>query len=152
MEGIRIKILLYSIFIIAPSIYATDFKYCKKKEYVIKVKEVVVAPDPITRGTETSFTISAYTDKPISGGKVVIDVAYFGWNVYSQTGDLCDKSSCPIPAGDFAISHSQLLPTFAPPGSYTLSLKMQDGNKNELTCIKFSFSIGFLNSEGLVDS
>ncbi|KAI3696837.1 hypothetical protein L6452_29417 [Arctium lappa] len=156
MERIQSKIfivLLYSLFVIAPSIYATDFKYCnKKKEYAIKVSGVVITPDPITRGTETSFTISAYTDKPISGGKVVIDVAYFGWGVYSETGDLCAKTSCPVPAGDFAISHSQFLPAFAPPGSYTLSLKMQDGNKNELTCIKFDFSIGFFDSEGVVDS
>ncbi|GJS50319.1 putative phosphatidylglycerol/ phosphatidylinositol transfer protein [Tanacetum coccineum] len=94
----------------------------------------------------------ANRDKPLSEGKVVIGVAYFGWSVYSETGDLCTSLSCPVPAGDFTISYSQFLPTIAPPGSYTLTLKIQDGNKNELTCIKFDFSIGFFGSQvGLVE-
>ncbi|XP_071721348.1 uncharacterized protein [Rutidosis leptorrhynchoides] len=160
MEGTRSKVFmvpLYSLFIIIiiipSSIYATDFKYCNKKsEYAVKVSGVDIVPDPITRGKETSFTISAITDKPISGGSVVISVAYFGWSVYRETGDLCATLSCPILAGDFVISKSQLLPSLAPPGSYTLTLKIQDGNKNELTCIKFNFSIGFFgSSEGLND-
>lgn len=58
-----------------------------------------------------------HADKALSSGKVVIDVAYFGFHVYGQTGDLCAETSCPIPAGDFTISYSQLLPTYAPPVS-----------------------------------
>ncbi|PWA98672.1 hypothetical protein CTI12_AA015440 [Artemisia annua] len=136
-------VFLYTLFIL-PLIHATDFKYCnKKKEYAVQVSEVVISPDPIKKGQETSFTISAVTDKPLSEGKVVIGVAYFGWSVYSETGDLCTSLSCPVPAGDFTISYSQFLPTIAPPGSYTLTLKIQNGNKSELTCIKFDFSIGF---------
>ncbi|KAI3683706.1 hypothetical protein L1987_84219 [Smallanthus sonchifolius] len=156
MERIRSKLfiaLLYSLSLIAPSIYATDFEYCnKKKEYAVTVSGVEINPDPITKGQETSFTISAFTDKPLSGGKVVIGVAYFGWSVFSETGDLCASISCPIPAGDLTISYSKLLPALAPPGSYTLTLKIQDGNKSELTCIKFDFTIGFFgSSEGLFD-
>ncbi|CAI9268217.1 unnamed protein product [Lactuca saligna] len=158
MEGIRIRlfvVLLYFLSITVSSICATDFNYCnKKKEYSVEVSGVVISPDPITKGKVTSFTISAFTDKALSSGKVVIDVAYFGFHVYGQTGDLCAETSCPILAGDFTISYSQLLPTYAPPGSYTLTLKIQDGDKNELTCIKFDFSIGFFfdSKRGLADS
>ncbi|KAI3826268.1 hypothetical protein L1987_00313 [Smallanthus sonchifolius] len=130
MEGIRSKLfiaLLYSLSMITPSIYATDFEYCnKKKEYVVTISGVEINPDPITKGQETSFTISAFTDKQLSRGKVVIGVAYFGWSVFSETGDLCASISCPIPAGDLTISYSKLLPALAPPGSYTLTLKIQD--------------------------
>ncbi|KAL4560656.1 hypothetical protein LXL04_032809 [Taraxacum kok-saghyz] len=166
MEGFRSRlfiVLLCSLSVIVPSIYATDFKYCNKwKEYSVQVTGVVISPYPITKGELTSFTISALTgkglsiimlptnfysirhaDKPLSSGKVVIDVAYFGFHVYSQTGDLCDDTACPISPGDFTVSYSQLLPTIAPPGSYTLTLKMEDDNEKELTCIKFDFSIGF---------
>ncbi|KAI3512015.1 hypothetical protein L1887_19178 [Cichorium endivia] len=157
MEGIRRRlfiVLLYSLSVIVPSIYSTDFNYCnKKKEYAVQVSGVVISPYPITKGQVTSFTISAFTDKPLSGGNVVIDVAYFGFHVYSQTGDLCADTSCPISVGEFSVSYSQLLPTIAPPGSYTLTLKMQDGDKKELTCIKFDFSIGFFDyARGLADS
>ncbi|GAU28825.1 hypothetical protein TSUD_21620 [Trifolium subterraneum] len=82
----------------------------------------------------------------LSGGKLLIDVSYFGWHVYSETHDLCGESSCPISVGDFVIAHSQVLPGFTPPGSYTLKMKLFDGNKNELTCITFGFDIGFGDS------
>ncbi|CAL5401876.1 unnamed protein product [Camellia sinensis] len=70
----------------------------------------------------------------ISGGKLVIDVAYFGFHIYSKTDELCGKISCPISAG----------------GTYTLTMKMEDGNKNQLTCINFDFSIGFFVSDTVV--
>ncbi|XP_035835972.1 putative phosphatidylglycerol/phosphatidylinositol transfer protein DDB_G0278295 isoform X2 [Helianthus annuus] len=150
MEITQIKlfiVLLYILSMMATSIHAKDFKYCnKRKEYAVTVSGVEIIPDPIIKGKETSFVISAFTDKPLSEGEVVIGVAYFGWSVYSETGDLCANISCPIPAGDFTISYTQLLPTIAPPGSYTLTLKVKDGNKSELTCIKFDFSIGFFTS------
>ncbi|XP_076950002.1 uncharacterized protein LOC143622859 [Bidens hawaiensis] len=146
---------LYNILsIIAPSIHASDFEYCnKRKDYVVTVTGVEVSPDPITRDQETSFVVSAFTDKPLSGGKVVIRVAYFGISVFSQTGDLCDNISCPIPAGGFTISYSQFLPVIAPPGSYTRTLKVQDGYTKELTCIKFDFKIGFFKlTDGPIDT
>ncbi|GMQ10855.1 hypothetical protein CsSME_00053695 [Camellia sinensis var. sinensis] len=85
----------------------------------------------------------------ISGGKLVIDVAYFGFHIYSEIDELCGKTSCPISAGDFLISHSQDLPGFIPPGTYILTMKMEDGNKNQLTCINFDFSIGFFVSDAV---
>lgn len=65
-------------------------------------------------------------DQKLPGGKLVIDVSYFGWHVYSETDDLCGESSCPISVGDFVLSHSQVLPGIAPPVSlcyYFRSLK-----------------------------
>lgn len=59
-----------------------------------------------------------YTDKAISGGKLVIDVSYFGWHIHSETHDLCDETSCPVSTGDFVVAHSQVLPGFTPPVSY----------------------------------
>lgn len=63
-----------------------------------------------------------YTDKAISGGKLVIDVSYFGWHIHSETHDLCDETSCPVSTGDFVVAHSQVLPGFTPPVSYIFFL------------------------------
>lgn len=106
----------------------------------------------------------------LPGGKVMIDVAYFGLHVHSETIDLCRETSCPVSAGDFVLSHKQTLPIFTPPvsqcsfffllpvnnfyrhfynliliwqGSYTLKMRMQDSNNHLLTCITFGFTIGF---------
>ncbi|KAL2327334.1 hypothetical protein Fmac_020761 [Flemingia macrophylla] len=126
---------------------ATDIKYCDKQaDYAVEVKGVEISPNPIARGQPATFSIAATTDKSLSGGKLVIDVSYFGWHIHSETHDLCGETNCPVSAGDFVIAHSQVLPGFTPPGSYTLKMKMLDGNKHELTCITFGFDIGLGSS------
>lgn len=56
-------------------------------------------------------------DAPISGGQMKIEVKYFFFSVYSETENLCSDTSCPIPAGDFVVSHTQELPGITPPVS-----------------------------------
>nr|AFK46118.1 unknown [Lotus japonicus] len=126
---------------------ATDVHYCDKKaDYDVEVKGVEISPDPVARGQPATFSIAAATSQALSGGKLVIDLSYFGWHVYSETHDLCGETPCPVSAGNFVIAHSQVLPGFTPPGSYALTMKMYDGNKHELTCVKFGFDIGFGSS------
>ncbi|PRQ30327.1 hypothetical protein RchiOBHm_Chr5g0023381 [Rosa chinensis] len=40
---------------------------------------------------------------------------------------------------DFMVAHSQELPGFTQPGSYSVKMKMYDGMKQELTCIALRF-------------
>ncbi|KEH41865.1 putative ML domain, phosphatidylinositol/phosphatidylglycerol transfer protein [Medicago truncatula] len=136
-----------TLFLLQAFTDATDVHYCGKKDsYDVQVKGVQISPDPVARGQPATFTISANTSQALSEGKLVVDVSYFGWHVYSETHDLCGESSCPISVGDFVIAHSQVLPAYTPPGSYSLKMKLYDGNNNELTCIKFGFDVGFFSS------
>ncbi|KAF7154011.1 hypothetical protein RHSIM_Rhsim01G0068700 [Rhododendron simsii] len=130
---------------------ATDVHYCDKKgDYDVKVSGVEISPYPIVKGKPATFSISASAGKAVSGGKLVIDVSYFGFHIYSETDDICGKTSCPISSGDFIISHSQVLPGFTPPGTYTLKMTMlEDGSNDQLTCITFDFSIGFFPFEAI---
>ncbi|KAK9699242.1 hypothetical protein RND81_08G162200 [Saponaria officinalis] len=138
-------LLLFSILSI--SVEATDIRYCDKKaDYEVKVHAVEITPDPIARGQPATFNIAASTGKNISSGKLNIEVAYFGWHVYSESHDLCGETSCPVSTGDFVISHSQVLPVFTPPGSYSLKMKIVDANNKQLSCVGFDFSIGFGSS------
>ncbi|KAK7278754.1 hypothetical protein RJT34_23790 [Clitoria ternatea] len=140
-------VFFFSMCLLRPFTNATDIHYCDKKgDYDVEVKEVEISPDPIARGQPATFSISATTGKALSGGKLVIDVSYFGWHIHTETHDLCGETSCPVTVGDFVIAHSQVLPGFTPPGSYSLKLKMYDGNKHELTCITFGFDIGLGSS------
>ncbi|CAF1861675.1 unnamed protein product [Brassica oleracea var. botrytis] len=96
----------------------TDVQYCEKNaEYGVKVKEVNIAPNPIARGEPATFTISANTWRGITGGKLVIEVTYFGWHIHSETHDLCSETTCPVETGDFLVAHSQVLPGYTPPVS-----------------------------------
>ncbi|CAN1133885.1 Putative phosphatidylglycerol/phosphatidylinositol transfer protein DDB_G0282179 [Linum perenne] len=137
-----------SLCLLAPLIQAADFRYCDKKggHGDVKVNGVEITPNPITRGKPANFTIKATADKGFSGGKLVIDVSYFIFHVYSETKNLCEETSCPVSTGDFVVSHSEILPGVTPPGSYTIQMKMRDAKNKELTCIAFDFSIGFGSS------
>ncbi|XP_022857817.1 putative phosphatidylglycerol/phosphatidylinositol transfer protein DDB_G0282179 [Olea europaea var. sylvestris] len=149
-----LALIFFSLCSIIPftSAKSTEVHYCNKKaNYPVKVSGVEINPYPISRGKNTTFSIAASTEEPISGGKLTIDVTYFIFHVYSEKHDLCLKTSCPVSAGDFVVSHSQELPGITPPGSYTLKMTMVDANNKQLTCITFDFSIGFVAPESLAD-
>ncbi|CAI0406419.1 unnamed protein product, partial [Linum tenue] len=112
--------LALSLCLLAPLIQAADFRYCDKKSDSgdVTVNGVEITPDPITRGKPATFTIKATADKAFSGGKLVIDVSYFIFHVYSETKNLCDETSCPVSTGEFVVSHSQILPGVTPPVSF----------------------------------
>ncbi|TKY61906.1 phosphatidylglycerol/phosphatidylinositol transfer protein [Spatholobus suberectus] len=150
MKSVSSKLLLFFFFslcLLHQPACSTDVQYCDKKaDYNVKVKEVKISPNPIARGQPATFSISAITGEAISGGKLVIEVSYFGWHIYTETHDLCGETSCPVSIGNFVVAHTQVLPGFTPPGSYYLKMNMFDGNKRELTCIGFGFSIGFIST------
>ncbi|KAL6145440.1 PREDICTED: putative phosphatidylglycerol/phosphatidylinositol transfer protein DDB_G0282179 [Fragaria vesca subsp. vesca] len=144
-----ITALLVSFCVLLPLTHAVskDVSYCDKNaDYAVKVTGLDINPYPIARGKPASFNIAATTGESITGGKLVIDVSYFGWHIHSENHDLCSETSCPVSVGDFVVAHSQELPGYTPPGSYSLKMKMYDANKQELTCIAFDFDIGFAAS------
>ncbi|KAL2945511.1 hypothetical protein RDABS01_006269 [Bienertia sinuspersici] len=146
MAVCKLKIILFLWMCLAvSSILAKPVvRYCDRKgNYAVKVEGVEMKPDPVLPGKEAIFSISASTAEGISGGKVLIYVSYFGIHVHSETIDLCKETSCPISSGNFVLSHKQTLPTFTPPGSYTLKMTMKGNSNQLLTCITFGFKIGF---------
>nr|CAD1841579.1 unnamed protein product [Ananas comosus var. bracteatus] len=142
----RFASLLLALFVLTPAIaLATSVEKCNRgANYPVKVSGVEISPDPVARGEPATFTISASTENAISEGKLVIDVKYFFLHVHQETKDLCEETSCPISSGDFSLAHQQTLPSITPPGSYTITMKMVGGGGEELTCITFGFSIGFI--------
>ncbi|KAG8373999.1 hypothetical protein BUALT_Bualt11G0085300 [Buddleja alternifolia] len=70
-------------------------------------------------------------------------------HVHNENHDLCKETTCPVSIGDFVLSHAVELPGIAPPGSYALRMTMEDGNKKQLTCITFDFSISFVAPQTL---
>ncbi|CAI0541633.1 unnamed protein product [Linum tenue] len=130
--------------LLAPTARATDVKYCDAKaNYAVKVEGIKITPDPVIAGKQATFAISASTAEAISGGEVLLEVYLFGFSVHSETRDLCEDIACPIPAGDFLLSHSQSLPGFTPPGSYNLKMTIKNSKQQQLTCVSFDFSVSW---------
>ncbi|KAE9462061.1 hypothetical protein C3L33_06046, partial [Rhododendron williamsianum] len=134
-------LFLFSACLLLPSIQARKITYCTKKSYAVKVEDVVISPDPLKAGKPSTFTIKASTGQAFTGGKLDLEVLLFGVKVHSEAHEICEKTACPISAGEFVLSHTQTLPGITPPGLYTLRLKMEDEKKQQLTCVSFKFQI-----------
>ncbi|XP_074268108.1 uncharacterized protein LOC141591617 [Silene latifolia] len=139
----RFKVTLFLwVCLVLPSILAKPIRYCDKKgHYDVKVKGVVMNPDPVVSGEKAEFKISASSGKSISGGKVSINVYFLGIFVHSEKIDLCKETPCPVGPGDFVLSHFQTLPGITPAGSYSLKMSIADDDNHLLTCIRFNFKI-----------
>ncbi|GMN60164.1 hypothetical protein TIFTF001_029256 [Ficus carica] len=123
MEKLSFVALFFfsSLFLLLPSSHSTNVKYCDKKgNYAVKVNAVKISLDPVVSGKPATFNISASTGRRISGGKLVIDVSYFGLHVHTETHELNEEIPCPIDAGNFVLSHTRTLPGFTPPVSSTI--------------------------------
>lgn len=70
----------------------------------------------MTGSVKPDYDLNA--DEAISGGKLVIDVSYFGFHIHSEDHLLCKETTCPVSVGDFVVSHSQILPGITPPVSH----------------------------------
>nr|AFK38430.1 unknown [Lotus japonicus] len=126
---------------------AQSFKYCDKNaDYAVKVSGVEILPDPAVRGVPFTFKIAAYTGEPISSGDLLYEISYAGIEGEPDTflHDLCEEAPCPVPAGHFTLVHTEFLPSFTPPGTYNMNVKLnfKDQKDKQLTCIIFPFKIG----------
>ncbi|XP_068650344.1 uncharacterized protein [Aristolochia californica] len=140
-------LLLSLLLVLLPWAQATRVQYCDHNpDYEVEVTGVDISPEPVIRGKPATFSVSATTDKPISQGKVTIDVYFFGIRIHEEIHKLCEETSCPIPAGNFVLSHSQSLPGYTPPGNYMLKMTIVDPDGHTLTCISFNFQIKFGSS------
>ncbi|GLJ31299.1 hypothetical protein SUGI_0627840 [Cryptomeria japonica] len=136
-------LLIVASFSLIPATYANvKTQYCGSEEdYLVKVDSVDIDPNPVVRGETATFSINAISEDSISGGKLTIEVFFFGLRIHTEDHDLCTKTACPVKEGSFVITHAQSLPGFTPPGSYRLRVKLTDVDNKLLTCVYVQFSI-----------
>lgn len=60
--------------------------------------------------------------QPIPSGDLVYEISYAGVEGPPATflHDLCEEAPCPVPAGHFVLTHTELLPTVTPPVSHAI--------------------------------
>ncbi|KAK6913198.1 MD-2-related lipid-recognition domain [Dillenia turbinata] len=116
IKGVQLRVQIS--FLMKSQISDIVFHVDKSTSYDVKVQGVEISSNLVARGKPATFSISASTNKAISGWKLVIDVSSFGVHIHTRTCDLCSETSCPVSAGDFLIAHSQILPGFTPPVSH----------------------------------
>merc|ERR1719261_1899480 len=84
----------------------------------------VDARAPTAGDPELSLAIAGTLDAPLAGGALNIFVELLGIKVLDQQYDLCAASAkggapCPLAAGPFNLTITELMPIAAPGGRYT---------------------------------
>ena len=51
----------------------------------------------------------------VAQGSVAVAVSFRGLPVYSETKDLCERTSCPVKKGPLNLSYDEYLPPIVPP-------------------------------------
>lgn len=62
--------------------------------------------------------------EPIQSGDLLYEISYAGIEAQPATflHDLCEEAPCPVPAGNFVLVHTELLPPVTPPVSFHFPL------------------------------
>lgn len=58
-----------------------------------------------------------FVEIDVAQGSVAIAVAFRGLPVYSETKDLCERTTCPVQKGPLNLSYDEYLPPIVPPVS-----------------------------------
>ena len=65
--------------------------------------------------------LSLVAEIDVAQGSVAIAVAFRGLPVYSETKDLCERTTCPVQKGPLNLSYDEYLPPIVPPVSIAVS-------------------------------
>lgn len=99
---------------------------------------------PVPGGAMTTVTKGkASVDIPGTYGTWEIATKWNGMSVDNKKGDLCafGDISCPLKAGDIAITNAGTFPSNAPSGSYVMRTLAKDAQGNTVFCYTLSFTV-----------
>ncbi|XP_024536129.1 uncharacterized protein LOC9630451 [Selaginella moellendorffii] len=103
--------------------------------------DVKVVVDPAITGEDVEFQVTGSSSARLASGKLAITVYFHGIFVRREIYDLCQKTSCPVEAGNFVLKSAQNLPSVTPSGAYRLKLEMLDPKNKLLACAMVNFDI-----------
>ncbi|CAI5755686.1 unnamed protein product [Candida verbasci] len=112
-----------------------------KESQLLKLQEIIIAPNPPKAGSNLTFTATGYISKTIEDGAYVeVDVRYGFIKLVHQTFDLCEEVQkvdleCPIQKGNQIISKVVEIPQEVPPGKYLVNARAYTKDDEYITCL-----------------
>eukprot|EP01059_Diplonema_ambulator_P015178 TRINITY_DN26285_c0_g1_i1.p1 TRINITY_DN26285_c0_g1~~TRINITY_DN26285_c0_g1_i1.p1 ORF type:complete len:174 (+),score=42.78 TRINITY_DN26285_c0_g1_i1:56-523(+) len=114
-----------------------ELSVCNHDRDIFKVDEktgLTVTPYPPKTGEEFTVKLVGDVTKDLTAIKMSIDV-HFGFVPLTTVDvDLCEKIHCPIPKGPFTMTKAVTLPSSAPSGHYTISVRGHNDANEEVIC------------------
>nr|QOL01253.1 putative extracellular protein TR9_058 [Trebouxia lynnae] len=134
---------------------ASAFEWKTCAEGKADVSHVSLTPDPPQAGDTIKFSIDAESKIDVAEGSVAIAVAFRGLPVYSETKDLCERTTCPVAKGPLNLSYDEYLPPIVPPGPYVVTISVTSGDATEvadqLLCLEVDFDIAPPGARDVLD-
>ncbi|KAJ3301015.1 Phosphatidylglycerol/phosphatidylinositol transfer protein [Blyttiomyces sp. JEL0837] len=127
-----------------PNAASTDplsgFKVCGPSTDALVVQSLSYAPNPIVAGQNLNITITGVLSKDVTNGtNIKVTATYLGFiKVLDTTIDLCSQNgvSCPIAAGNEALTFGIMIPSSAPAVTVDVVAKAYLPDGTELTCVE----------------
>jgi len=135
-------LLFALVFVVAP-VFADIWSDCGTNKDIFKVGTVSILPDPPVKGKNLTVIVTGTISKEITKGNLKLDVKYSFVTIMDKTLDLCQETSCPIPAGEFKKSITDVIPDVAPTTAvYYITATASDETDEEILCAKVQFKMG----------
>ncbi|XP_024531876.1 putative phosphatidylglycerol/phosphatidylinositol transfer protein DDB_G0282179 [Selaginella moellendorffii] len=141
MEKFFQSLLLLAVLSFSVVSASSSWTPCDHRPRGITLQDVKVVPDPAITGEDVEFQVTGSSSARLASGKLAITVYFHGIFVRREIYDLCQKTSCPVEAGNFVLKSSQNLPSVTPSGAYRLKLEMLDPKNKLLACAMVNFDI-----------
>lgn len=124
---------------ITGSAVAFNWKECGEGQ--THISSVSLQPDPPVAGTTANFGIKGESGIEVDGGTLSLAVAFMGFPIWSETKDLCDRTTCPVKKGPVELAVQEYLPPITPPGAYNVTITAQTTANVQLLCLQIDFEI-----------
>ncbi|KAK9827503.1 hypothetical protein WJX74_006299 [Apatococcus lobatus] len=121
------------------SAFAFHWKECGEGQ--THITSVSLQPDPPVAGSPADFGIKGESGVEVDEGTMSLAVAFMGFPIWSQTFDLCDRTSCPVKKGPVELAVQEYLPPITPPGAYNVTITAQNTANVQLLCLQIDFEI-----------
>eukprot|EP01133_Synstelium_polycarpum_P017113 gene17113-20384_t len=119
-------------------IYADIWTNCGGDSDHFQIGNVVITPDPPTKGESINITASGTLNEQVTAGNVHVLLKYGFITLINQNINLCESESpfpCPIASGAYEKSVVLTIPDSAPSGTYKGHISITDQNDQEIACI-----------------
>jgi len=118
---------------------------CSKSTDEFTIQKVVITPDPPKKGANLTVAVTGNYKTGIKSGTIHLTVKFSVITLLDKSLPLCGDLTtvtCPIAAGPWTHTISELIPGDAPGGSYTGKATISDdGTKGEIACITFGVKL-----------
>merc|ERR1719272_194830 len=111
----------------------------------ITVSEIDLSPWPPVAGSELTVSLSSDIHKTLRSASFHVRVRFGSFTVVSERRNVCTADpatiSCPLKAGPLFLTKTSRIPNAAPPGTYSVDVKVFDDRNSEVICAQLEMQI-----------